>query len=208
MTGVSDSTAPDTVVFDLGGVLIDWNPRHLYRKLFPQEEAMEAFLAEVCNGAWNVEQDRGRPFAEATALLVARHPDQRAMIEAYFARWSEMLNGPIHGTVALLETLHARGVPLYALTNWSAETWVVARPMFPFLERFRGILVSGEVGLIKPDPAIYRRLAGDFALTPERSVFIDDSLPNVRAAADLGFHAHHFRSPETLRRFLDGHALL
>ena len=199
---------PDTVVFDLGGVLIDWNPRHLYRKLFQQEEAMEEFLAEVCNGAWNVEQDRGRPFAEATALLIARHPERRPMIEAYFGRWSEMLNGPIHGTVALLEALHARGVPLYALTNWSAETWKVARPMFPFLERFRGILVSGEVGLVKPDPAIYRRLADDFALTPGRSVFIDDSLPNVRAAADLGFHAHHFRSPETLRRFLDGHALL
>ncbi len=202
------SPAPTTVVFDLGGVLIDWNPRHLYRKLFQREDAMEEFLAEVCTGGWNAEQDRGRPFAEATAMLVERHPHHEAMIEAFFARWTEMLNGPIHGTVAILETLHERRVPLYALTNWSAETWRLARPMFPFLDRFRSILVSGEVGLIKPDPAIYRRLSDDFAIQPRHTVFIDDSLANVQAAAACGFHAHHFRGPEVLRDWLSGHRLL
>lgn len=205
---MAQPTRPDTVVFDLGGVLIDWNPRHLYRKLFDREDAMEEFLAEVCNGDWNVEQDRGRPFAAATALLVERHPGHRAMIEAYFGRWVEMLNGPIHGTVAVLEELDGRGVPLYALTNWSAETWVLARPLFPFLDRFRDILVSGQIGLIKPDPAIFHRLAADFGVTPGQSVFIDDSLANVRAAADCGFHAHHFRGPEVLRGYLAGQGLL
>lgn len=200
--------SPDTVVFDLGGVLIDWNPRHLYRKLFEREDAMEEFLAEVCTGAWNGEQDRGRPFAEATALLVERHPHHRAMIEAYIGRWTEMLNGPIHGTVAVLEELHGRGVPLFALTNWSAETWPLAQPSFPFLRRFRGILVSGQVGLIKPDPAIFRQLTEQFGLTAERCVFIDDSPANARAAEECGFHAHHFRGPEALRRFLADRSLL
>ncbi|BBK45382.1 hydrolase [Allostella vacuolata] len=199
--------SPTTVVFDLGGVLIDWNPRHLYRKLFEREEEMERFLAEVCTGDWNGEQDRGRPFAEAARLLIDRHPGQAAMVEAFFARWPEMLNGPIQGTVAVLEELHAAGVPLFALTNWSAETWPLARPLFPFLDRFRGILVSGQVGLIKPDAAIFRRLCLDFALDPEDSVFIDDSPRNVEAAEALGFHAHHFRGPEALRGWLAGHGL-
>lgn len=205
---MADAPPPDTVVFDLGGVLIDWNPRHLYRKLFAREDAMEEFLAEICTGAWNVEQDRGRPFAEATALLVERHPHHRAMIEAYFDRWTEMLNGPIHGTVAVLEELHGRGVPLFALTNWSAETWPLAQPSFPFLQRFRGILVSGQVGMIKPDPAIFRRLMEQFALRADRCVFIDDSPANARAAAECGFHAHHFRGPEALRGFLVDRGLL
>lgn len=202
------SPAPTTVVFDLGGVLIDWNPRHLYRKLFQREDAMEEFLAEVCTGGWNAEQDRGRPFAEATAMLVERHPHHEAMIEAFFARWTEMLNGPIHGTVAILEELDARGVPLYALTNWSAETWPLALPLFPFLGRFRGVLVSGQVGLIKPDAAIYRRLCADFAIEPADAVFIDDSARNVEGAAALGFHGHHFRRPEALRTWLAGLGLL
>jgi 2-haloacid dehalogenase len=199
---------PTTVVFDLGGVLIDWNPRHLYRKLFASETEMERFLAEVCTGEWNLEQDRGRPFAEAAALLVARHPDQQPMIEAFYGRWSEMLNGPIQGTVAILEELDAAGVPLYALTNWSAETWAHAQSRFSFLERFRGILVSGQVRLIKPDPAIFRLLCSQFGIVPEQSVFIDDSLKNVEAAARLGFHAHHFRSPGPLRGWLAERGLL
>ncbi len=199
---------PTTVVFDLGGVLIDWNPRHLYRKLFASEEEMERFLGEICTGEWNLEQDRGRPFAEAAALLIRRHPDRQDLIEAFYGRWTEMLNGPIHGTVAVLEEMDQAGVPLYALTNWSAETWLLARPLFPFLERFRGILVSGQVGLVKPDPEIFRRLCADFAIVPEESVFIDDSQKNVDAAARLGFHAHHFRGPAVLRDWLAGQGLL
>ena len=200
--------SPTTVVFDLGGVLIDWNPRHLYRKLFAEEAEMERFLGEVCTGDWNLEQDRGRPFAEAVALLADRHPGQQAMIAAFFDRWTEMLNGPIDGTVALLEELDAAGVPLFALTNWSAETWALARPLFPFLDRFRGILVSGQVGLVKPDPQIFRRLSADFGLVPQRSLFIDDARKNVDAAGRLGFHAHHFQDPPRLREWLAGHGFL
>ncbi|MGE0725360.1 MAG: HAD family hydrolase [Alphaproteobacteria bacterium] len=194
--------APDAVVFDLGGVLIDWDPRHLYRKVFATETETERFLSEVCTGAWNLEQDRGRPLATATAALVAAHPHERERIEMYYGRWTEMLNGQIAGTVEVVEELHGRGVPLFALTNWSAETWAMARPLYPVLDRFRGILVSGMVGMIKPDPAIYRRLCADFGLTPARAAFTDDSPKNVAGAAALGFRAHHFTSPIKLRRWL------
>ncbi|MGE0714600.1 MAG: HAD family hydrolase [Alphaproteobacteria bacterium] len=194
--------SPATVVFDLGGVLIDWNPRHLYRKLFASETDMERFLAEVCTGDWNLEQDRGRSLAEATRILVDAHPAEREMIEAFYDRWVEMLNGPIHGTVALLEELDAAGVPLYALTNWSAETWKVARPLYPFLDRFRGVLVSGEVGMVKPDPAIFARLCADFALDPARCRFTDDAPYNVAGAEAFGIRSHLFRGPDRLRAWL------
>lgn len=200
--------APDVAVFDLGGVLIDWNPRYLYRKVFATDAEVERFLSEVCTGAWNGEQDRGRPLAEATEALIAAHPGERERIEMFYGRWIEMLNGAIAGTVEVLEELHGRGVPLYALTNWSAETWTIARPLYPFLDRFRGILVSGQVGMIKPDPAIYRRLCEEFGLAPERCAFTDDSEKNVDGAARLGFHAHRFASPERLRQWFAGLGLL
>ena len=146
------------IVYDLGGVLIDWNPRHLYRKLFDDEAAMERFLAEVCHATWNEEQDRGRSFAAAIEEAAARHPDQRPMIEAYFARWGEMVAGEIDGAVALLAELKDAGYELHALTNWSAETFPFARGRFAFLDWFQSILVSADVGLIKPDPAIFRLL--------------------------------------------------
>ena len=191
---------PDTVVFDLGGVLIDWNPRYLYRKLFAADEAgMERFLAEVCNGDWNEQQDAGRPFADAVALLVARHPDLRPLIEAYDRRWPEMLGGPIDGTVALLGELKAIGRPLYALTNWSAEKFPIARERYGFLGWFQGILVSGEERMKKPDPAIFRLMAARFGLAPGRTVYIDDAPHNVAAADALGFRALRFTGPERLR---------
>src|SRR5215813_9339991 len=150
-------SARKIVVFDLGGVLIDWNPRHLYRRLFAGDEAtMEHFLTAICSQSWNEEQDRGRSIAEATALLAAQHPEHAELIEAYYGRWSEMLAGPIAGTVEIFETLDRAGVPLYALSNWSAETFVHARSRYAFLDRFRDILISGEVGLIKPDPRIFQ----------------------------------------------------
>ena len=157
-----------TVIFDLGGVLIDWNPRHLYRKLFPGDEAaMEHFLAHVCNDAWNVQQDAGRGFAEAVALLKKEHPAKTGLIDAYWERWVEMLAGPINDTVDILALLRERRVPLYALTNWSAETWPVARPLFPFLDWFDGIVVSGQERMAKPDPRIFRLLLERFAVAPE-----------------------------------------
>jgi 2-haloacid dehalogenase len=189
----------DTVVFDLGGVLVDWNPRYLYRQLFDDEAAMERFLAEVCTAHWNEQQDAGRPWREAIAALSAEHPRHAALIAAYRERWDEMLSGPIAASVAILDELRARGVPLYALTNWSHETFPLARQRFNFMEAFLGIVVSGEERLIKPDPAIFQRLLSRYGLDPARTVYIDDAPRNVEAAARLGMHALHFRDAATLR---------
>jgi 2-haloacid dehalogenase len=190
------------VVFDLGGVLIDWDPRYLYRKLLADEAAVEDFLATVCTPEWNAEQDRGRPFAEGVAELVERHPLHAAAIAAYHERWPEMLGGEIPGTVEVLAELRATGVPLYALTNWSAETFGIARERFEFLEWFDGVLVSGEERLIKPDPAIFRLLLDRFGLDPGTTFYVDDAEANVAAAAALGFDAVRFTGPERLRRDL------
>ncbi len=202
--------ATDAVVFDLGGVLIDWDPRYLYRKLIPDDPArIEWFLATVCTGEWNEEQDAGRPFAEGVALLCRRHPEHEALIRAYDERWPEMLNGAFPQTVAILEGLHRRGRrPLYALTNWSAEKFPVARERFAFLDWFDGIVVSGELGLRKPDPRIFRHLLERFALRPAATVFIDDSARNVEAARALGLDAILFTTAAALRAALAERGLL
>jgi len=199
---VGSSQSSRVVVFDLGGVLIDWNPRHLYRKLFADVRAMEAFLTRVCTQEWNEAQDAGRPFAEGIRLLQARHPAEADLIAAYFERWTEMLNGPISGTVTLLERLHDAGVALYALTNWSAETFAQARPRYAFLRRFRDIVVSGEEGVIKPDPRIFDILFRRGGFSPQQAIFIDDNPPNVAAAERLGMRAMRFTSPASLERDL------
>ena len=139
-----------TIVFDLGGVLIDWDPRHLYRQMFSDPQEMEVFLRDVVSPDWNAEQDSGRTWAEATALLLEEHPEHEPMITAYVERWDEMLAGPIEGTVAILEEVRDAGLRIYALTNWSAETFPRARLLFPFLEWFEGIVVSGDEGIRKP----------------------------------------------------------
>lgn len=191
------------VVFDLGGVLIDWNPRHLYRRLFDGDEAaMEDFLATVCTQAWNEGQDAGRSFAAAAALLKAEHPEKAALIDAYFAGFDEMMAGPIAGSVDILAELRARRVKLYGLTNFSAETYPLAARRFDFLQWFRGILVSGEVGIIKPDPRIYWLLCERFAIPPAEAVYIDDNPRNAAAATGLGMHGVHFTDPAGLRREL------
>ena len=196
------------VVFDLGGVLIDWDPRYLYRELLDDEAAVEEFLATVCTPEWNAEQDRGRPFAEGVAELVERHPVHAAAITAYSERWPEMLGGDIGGTVEVLAELREAGVPVYALTNWSAETFGIARERFEFLEWFDGVLVSGEERMIKPDPAIFRLLLDRFGLDPGATFYIDDSPANVAAADRLGFDAVRFTSPAQLRRDLEARGLL
>lgn len=190
----------DAIVFDLGGVLVDWNPRYLYRRVFEgDEDAMEAFLGTVVTPAWIIAMDAGEPMADAVARLAARHPAQLRAIEAFQTRWQEMYRGAIVDSVLLLGELHARGWPLYALTNWSAETFPVMRPHFPFLEWFRGVVVSGEEGLVKPDPRLFHRMLDRFGLVPERTVYIDDSHPNVAMAGAIGFHAVHCRKPAGLR---------
>jgi 2-haloacid dehalogenase len=202
------SLATKAVVFDLGGVLIDWDPRHLYRKLLADEAAVEEFLATVCTPEWNAELDRGRPFAEGVAQLVERHPEHAAAIAAYHERWPEMVAGDIPGTVEVLAELRAAGVPLYALTNWSAETFAITRGRFEFLEWFDGLLVSGEERVTKPDPAIFQLLLDRFGLDPTATVFVDDSEANVAAARRLGFDAIRFTGHEELRRELVARRLL
>jgi 2-haloacid dehalogenase len=190
----------DLVVFDLGGVLIDWDPRHLYRKLFAGDEAaVEHFLANVCTHEWNRSQDAGRSFAEGARLLKADHPDKAALIDAYCARFDEMMPGPIAGSVDILAELKALGTPLYCLTNFSAETYPATFERFEFLRWFEGILVSGEVGIIKPDPRIFELLIERFAMDPRRAVYIDDVEANVTAARPFGIHAIRFTTAAALR---------
>jgi 2-haloacid dehalogenase len=197
-----------TVLFDLGGVLIDWNPRHLYRQVFGDDAAMESFLATVCTQAWNEEQDAGRPFEEAVELLIEQHPQHADNIRAYDTRWAEMLKGSIEESVTLLGELRARGVPVFALTNWSAEKFSLARARFAFLEWFDGVIVSGEERLKKPDPRIYRLAIERFGLDPPWTLYVDDAEANIAAAALLGFRTHRFVEAAELRSLLVACGLL
>jgi 2-haloacid dehalogenase len=191
------------VVFDLGGVLIDWNPRYLYRKLFAGDEAaMEHFLANVCSPSWNSQQDAGRSFAEASASLKLEHPGYAALIDAWFQRHEEMLGGPISGTVEGFAELRSRGVSSYALSNWSAETFPTALRRFEFLHWFQGILLSGNVRLLKPDPKIFQCFFETFAVDPAKAVYVDDLPQNVSAATALGMHGILFTDSEALRNEL------
>jgi 2-haloacid dehalogenase len=168
---------------------------------------MERFLARVCTPEWNAEQDRGRTLAEATAILVEKHPDQAELIEAYYGRWDEMLGEPIDGSVRIAQALKRDGLRLIALSNWSAETFQRARRRMTFLDDFDGVLISGAVGLIKPDPAIFDLVAQRHQIEPSRAIFIDDSPKNVAAAAEAGFDAIAFESPDQLRHELVGRGL-
>lgn len=195
------------VVFDLGGVLVDWNPDYLYRKLIPDAAERQHFLTAVCNGPWNALQDRGRSWDDAIAERVALFPQHEALIRAYRSRWIEMIGGPISETVTLLDALHARGTPLYALTNWAADTFVEGRAFIP-LDRFRGWVVSGEVKLAKPEPEIFQHLLAQYALQAEETLFIDDMPYNTAAAAELGFDTVTFTSAAQLRGELVERGLL
>lgn len=202
------ASAIDTFVFDLGNVLISWDPRFVYSQLFESELEMERFLTDVCNHDWNVQMDAGRPFADGIAELVERHPDKAHLIRAYRERWPEMLGGPIPGTVDLLSTLYTDDRRLFALTNWSNETFPIARGMYDFLSWFSYIGVSGELRMVKPDPAIFRHMIQTCGIDPARTLFIDDSLANVQAAARLGFATHHFRKPSLLEEQLTDWGLI
>ena len=198
-----------TIVFDLGGVLIDWNPRYLYRKIFKDDSAtMEYFLSNICTQSWNVQQDAGRSFQEACTLLKRQYPEYAESIDAYDSRWEEMMRDAHWETVTLLKHLKHTGIALYALTNWSREKFPIARHRFDFLKLFEGILVSGEVGLKKPDPEIYQLLFDTYAFEAEGSVFIDDSLENTKAAQQVGMHAIHFQDASQLKKALQDLGLL
>jgi len=208
-SGAGPAAAIDAVVFDLGGVLLDWNPRHLYRRLFGEDvEGMERFLAEVVTPDWNEKQDAGRSWDEAIAEAIASHPQHAALIRAYRERWEEMLGEPLSDSVTVLNELRGTGVRLYAITNWSQSTFPYGLARYPFLQWFEDIVVSGREGVIKPDPAIFRLLISRSGIKASRSVFIDDTPKNVAAASLLGFHAIHFCNAVQLRRDLVSLGLL
>jgi len=197
----------DSVIFDVGNVLLDWDPRHLYRKLFADQDRMEWFLANICTPTWNVEQDRGRSFVEAVAELAARHPQWEREIRAFDERWDETVAGEIAGSVALLRSLKGK-VALYAITNFSREKYALSLERFPFLNEFDGVVVSGHEGLLKPDLAIYRLFLERYGCEAKRCLFIDDSQRNVDAAREIGMHAIRFRGTVELAVELAGFGLL
>lgn len=185
----------DTIVFDLGGVLIDWNPRYVYQKIFNTTEAVEYFLNQICTTEWNELQDAGRTLSDATKLLQVAHPHYFTEIQIYYDKWEDMLGGVIQTTVDLLQDLHdSKNYKIYALTNWSAETFPIALTKFKFLSLFEGILVSGEERLKKPDPAIFQLLIDRYDLIPDKTLFIDDNAKNIITAQNLGFNVVHFLS--------------
>jgi 2-haloacid dehalogenase len=200
----------DNVVFDLGGVLIDWNPRYVFRSMFDDEQDMERFLTDICSSDWNARQDAGRPWAEGVRVLVAEHPEFEPQIRAYYERWRDMLGGPITETVEVLGDLRRSGVRLFGLSNWSSETFAVARqlPEYDFLDWFDGIVISGDVGICKPDPAIFRHFLEQYRLDPSRTLFVDDLAPNIDAARALGLPAVRFEGGDKLRVELKARGLL
>ncbi|HEX7025959.1 MAG TPA: HAD family phosphatase [Gammaproteobacteria bacterium] len=197
------------IIFDLGGVLIDWNPRYLYRKIFKDDEAgMEYFLKHICSPDWNVRQDAGRPFREATEELIAIYPEHKECIEAYFSRWPEMVADALWDTVAILKTLKDKGYSLHALSNWSAETFPLVSRRFEFLGWFETILLSGEERLVKPEPRIFELMLKRIGRKAEQCIFIDDARANIAAAQELGFCAIPFTSPDQLNAELSRMGLI
>jgi 2-haloacid dehalogenase len=189
-----------TIIFDLGSVLVDWNPNYLYRKLIADEQEMQHFLANITTPDWNEEQDAGRSLKEGTDLLVQQHPQHEAHIRAFYDRWDEMLGDPIQGTIDLFKQLKESGkYKIYALTNWSAETFPVALKRYDFMGWFDGIVVSGAEKMRKPAPEFYQLLLDRYNVNPQESLFIDDNIRNILAAEKMGITSIHFTSPEQLK---------
>jgi len=200
-------TAIRHIVFDLGNVLLAWDPEIPYRRLIPDETERRWFLDHVCNGAWNLEQDRGRSWPEAEDLLIAEHPKLEPLIRAWFESHLETLS-PIDGTGEILSALIDAGYDVTALTNYSDETFAKAEATYPVLARFRGITVSGRVGMVKPDAAIYALHAARFGLDPATTLFFDDSQKNVDGARAAGWQAELFTTPEQMRADLARHGVM
>lgn len=198
-----------SIIFDLGAVLVDWNPRYLYNKVFATPEETEHFLEHICTSDWNEEQDAGRSLAEGTELLVKQHPDFEAQIRAFYGRWKEMLGGDIPETVSLLQQLKASGkYKLYALTNWSNETFPIALMEYEWLQWFDGIVVSGKERLRKPYPDFYQLLLDRYAIDKDNTIFIDDNLRNVKAAEEMGIETIHFQTSAQLEKELQQRRIL
>ena len=192
----------NTFLFDIGNVLVDWNPRHLLHQLIPVNDELDFFLTEVCPQSWNEEQDLGRAWPDGLQEAISRHPNYREVILAYYDRWLETVGGPIQGSVDILRALRSRGYRTFALSNFARETFELTNAVYPFLDEFDGRLVSGYEGIIKPEPAIFQLAIDRFELIAEQTLFIDDSAPNIDAARNLGFQTHHFEHPDGLRKQL------
>lgn len=190
-------------IFDFGGVLFDWSPDHLYRKVIADEAERRWFLTEVCPPEWNLRMDAGLTFAEALAERVRLFPDQEARIRVWADRWDEMIPGPIDGTSAVVEAMAATG-PIYGITNFGAESFARTRSRFPILDRFTDILVSAHVGLVKPDSAIFELAIERFGVDPRRCLYIDDKAENLVVPEAMGMHVHHFTDAGALRTWLAG----
>ena len=192
-----------TIIFDLGGVLIDWDPRYLYRKIFADQDQMEFFLAEICSPAWNAQMDRGYPFRKAVGELSEEHPQYSGEIQAFYERWEEMVSGSFPETVKVLEEVREAGYPLAALSNWSGETLPRVAHQFEFLEWFDPLVVSGDVKMVKPDAEIFYLTLEMIGREAGDCLYIDDSLDNVQIAQKIGFPCIHYSSADQLRKRLE-----
>lgn len=198
----------EAIVFDLGNVLVQWNPANLYNKIFKDKEEVDYFLNNICTMDWHTEQDAGRSPEEGTDMLVQEHPDWEHPIRAFYARWKEMFSGPIEGSVQILKELKEKGYKLYALSNWNAELYNRTVDDYPFLNWFDGKIISGEVKMKKPDDEIYHLLFQRFQLDPKAALFIDDNKNNIETAQRLGIQSILFTTPEMLRTELENRNIL
>ncbi len=200
----------DTVIFDLGGVLVDWRPEYLYRKVFNgNEKKVQWFLSKICTSSWNAEQDGGRTIEEAENIKIAEFPEHEDLIRLYYNQWHQMFSGPIEENVTLFKSLKASGnYKIYALTNWSAERWDKALQLFPFFNYFDGVVVSGQEKMRKPSLEIYELILNRFQISPEKAIFIDDNEENVTAAKTLKIHGIHYKSPQQLLKNLQSCQLI
>jgi 2-haloacid dehalogenase len=199
------NTKIDTIIFDLGGVLVDWKPEYLYRKLFNNnEQKVQWFLNNVCTPEWNIEQDAGRTIVEANALKIAEFPEYKQEIISFYKRWDEMFTGPIKENLKLFKELKAsKKFKIYALTNWSAEKWDEGVNLFPFFKDFDGVVVSGQEKLRKPFPEIYELILKRYAIKPEKAVFIDDNIENIATANSLKINGIHHKKNLDLAKKLN-----
>jgi len=209
MTSEKDKNHSQAFVFDVGGVLLDWNPRYLYGNFFDGDlESMEQFLTEINFNEWNLRQDAGRPFTEAVADLTAQYPRWAELIEAYHSRWEETIGGTIEGSVDILAELRGKGYPLYALSNFSIEKFQLVQASYNFFGWFDDILLSAQVQLVKPDPRIFYVLLERIRRKPAECLLVDDSGPNIETARQLGFDTIHFQSAGQLRAELNLRGIL
>jgi FMN phosphatase YigB (HAD superfamily) len=202
------SGAPKGVVWDVGNVIVRWDPRTLYSKIFPDPAERDDFLTRVCTLSWHAATDLGLPAEDNTRLLLDRFPEHEAPIRAWWDRWHEMFSGPIAETEEAMQALADRGVPQFGLTNMAAHTWPKTRTLSVAFRHLADVVISGEEGVIKPEPLIYQRVCERTGMAPGELLFVDDSRANVDGAAALGFHVHHFTDPAALRPTLERLGLL